>query len=56
MLKSYKDTCWCHMILHGMWDVFSILDPFDTTKTWYLFHHTAQFRVNNELILAKGFT
>ena len=42
-LNSYKDTCRCHMILHGMWDVFSILDPFDTTKTWYLFHHTARF-------------
>ena len=31
-LNSYKDTCWCHMILHGMWDVFSILDPFIPPK------------------------
>ena len=42
-IKIYKDTCWRHMILHGMWDVFNILDPFDTTKTWDLFHHTARF-------------
>ena len=42
-LKTYKDTCRRHMILHGMWGVFSILDPFDTTRTWYLFHHTAHF-------------
>ena len=42
-LKTYKETYWRHMILHGMWDIFSILDPFDTTKTWDLFHHTASF-------------
>ena len=24
-----------------MWDVFRILDQFDTTKTWDLFHRTA---------------
>ena len=42
-LYIYKDTCWRHMIIHDMWDVFSILDPFDTAKTWYLFHHTASF-------------
>ena len=43
LLKTYNDTCRRHMIIHGMWDVFSILDPFDTTKTWDLFHHTASF-------------
>ena len=42
-LKTYKDTCWIHMILHGMWDVLNILDPFDTAKNWYLFHHKAPF-------------
>ena len=31
------------MILHGMWDVLRILDPFDTTKNWELFHHTDNF-------------
>ena len=31
------------MIPHGMWDLFSILDPFDTSKNWDLFHHTAHF-------------
>ena len=40
-LDTYNDTCWYHMILHGMWDVFRILDQFDTTKTWDLFHRTA---------------
>ena len=32
-LKTYKDTCWIHIILHGMWDVFSMLDRFDTTNS-----------------------
>ena len=31
------------MILHEMWYVFRILDQFDTTITWNLFHHTARF-------------
>ena len=42
-LKTYKDNFQSPMIIHGMWDVFRILDPFDTTKTWYLFHHTDHF-------------
>ena len=42
-INTYKVTCWRHMILHGMWDVFRILDPFDTAKAWYLFHRTALF-------------
>ena len=42
-LKKYKDTWRRHMIIHGMWDVFIILDLFDTIKTWDLFHHTACF-------------
>ena len=43
ILNIYKEICWRHMIIHGMWDVLSILDPFDTTKFWDLFHHTACF-------------
>ena len=35
----------CHIIIHGMWDVFRILEPFDTTKTWDLFHHTARLKL-----------
>ena len=42
-IRKYKDTCWRHIILHDIYDVFSILDSFDTTKTWDLFHHTARF-------------
>ena len=42
-LNTYNDNCWHHTILHGMWYVLSILEPFDTTKTWDLFHHTARF-------------
>ena len=38
-INMYRNTCRCHMILHSMWDVFIILDPFDTTQNWDLFHH-----------------
>ena len=31
------------MALHRMWDELSILDSFDTTKTWDLYHHLARF-------------
>ena len=31
-LNTYKYNCRSHMILNIMWDAFSILDPFDTTK------------------------
>ena len=31
------------MIIHGMWDVFNILDQFGTNKTWDHFHHMAGF-------------
>ena len=31
------------MIIHGIWGVFRILDPFDTTKTWGLFCHMDRF-------------
>ena len=42
-LNKYKETFRRHMILHSMWDVFRILDPFDTTKNWDLFHHMDRF-------------
>ena len=31
------------MIIHGMWDLFGILESFGTTKSWNLFHHTDRF-------------
>ena len=42
-LNTYNYTFRGHMIIHGMWDVFSILGLFDTTKNWDIFHHTSCF-------------
>ena len=35
-IKSYKDQCREHMIRNRMWDVFSLPDPRNKEKRWYL--------------------
>ena len=42
-IKSYKDQCREHMINNGMWDVFSIPDPRNKEKRWYLLLHQSRF-------------
>ena len=42
-IKSYKDQCREHMIRNGMWDVFSLPDPRNKEKRWYILLHKSIF-------------
>ena len=36
-IKSYRDQCCEHMIRNGMRDIFSIPEPLNKEKKWYIF-------------------
>ena len=42
-IKSYKDQCREHMNRNGVWDVFSITEPQNKEKQWYLLLHHSRF-------------
>ena len=33
-INSYKDQCHDHIIMNGMWDIFSLIDPQNKDKIW----------------------
>ena len=42
-INSYKQHCREHMIRNGMWDLFSLPDPLNKEKKWYILLHWSIF-------------
>ena len=45
-IKSYKYQCREYMINNGMWNVFSLPDPLNKEKKWYLLLHQSIFSLD----------